>query len=57
MPSIPERTLPVGTVTFLFTDIEGLDDFFPRLVIDILPCSLRTTGSSVIRSPGTVGSS
>ena len=25
MPSIPERTLPVGTVTFLFTDIERLD--------------------------------
>ena len=39
MPSIPERTLPVGTVTFLFTDIEGstrllsaLGDRYPALL-------------------------
>ena len=39
MPSIPERSLPVGTVTFLFTDIEGstrllsaLGDRYPALL-------------------------
>jgi len=39
VPSIPERRLPVGTVTFLFTDIEGstrllsaLGDRYPALL-------------------------
>jgi predicted ATPase/class 3 adenylate cyclase len=39
VPSIPERSLPVGTVTFLFTDIEGstrllsaLGDRYPALL-------------------------
>ena len=39
MPSIPERSLPVGTVTFLLTDIEGstrllsaLGDRYPALL-------------------------
>ena len=48
MPSIPERSLPVGTVTFLFTDIEGSTRLLAALGGSIsCPARDGTTGSSV----------
>lgn len=49
-------SLPIGTVTFMFTDIEGSTRLLQELGADYQTCWNATLLSSAAHSPNTTGS-